>query len=90
MKVTVEIEELDGIVAQAIIDTWKGSKQEIARLTSLDRKLKDFEEEDLRVNIDVKVACETLIRWYLPLDEATEIIYGHYSVLNDELGYPRS
>lgn len=68
MKVQVEVS--DDLVANVLLEDYQTLRKDIVRLESKKTPLEIFEETDLEDARELTKAIETIVKYYLPIDEA--------------------
>lgn len=83
--VELDIEQIDKIFASQLTTDYRRLKEEVRNLESRIETLRPFEEEDLEDSRKFADAAETLLKYYLPANEAQQLIDEEYlkSEFND-------
>lgn len=73
-KIELEHEQIAAIVQASLVEDYRMVMQDLARLMGKESELEPFELEDLENAMNLRVALQTLLRYYMLADEADALI----------------
>lgn len=73
-KLTIEQDTADLLIRDVIVQDYRRVCESIEYLEASTEELKPFQKEDLDNDREVRDALIVMLKYYLPLDEAHEVI----------------
>jgi hypothetical protein len=72
--IDLNVEYIDEIMKQRLIEDYRGMISDIIRLETIEEPLQEYQEEDLADFKKWASAMETILKYYIFVDEAQDII----------------